>query len=201
WNELRSLSSWHRGMSYARLQDLGGLHWPCPDEDHPGSPFLHDRLWKDPIEGRSAPFSAVEHDPPVDTLTEEYPIRLTTGRRLDSFNTGVQTGGYASPLRRGESLDLDPEDGRRLGVADGERGAVDLEPGPPASGWEGAEVRGATEGHAGRSGRAARDRRHLLLPVLQSVQSRVGWISPGALNYICQRLTVPPAEAFGVASF
>ena len=50
-----------------------------------------------------------------------------------------------------------------------------------------------------RAGRA--DQRHLLLPALQAVQSRVGWISTGALNYICQRLTVPPAEAFGVASF
>ena len=44
-------------------------------------------------------------------------------------------------------------------------------------------------------------RRHLLLPVLHAVQARIGWISPGALNYICQRLDVPPAEAYGVASF
>src|SRR5882724_323109 len=82
WDELRSLSSWHKGMSYARLESAGGLHWPCPDESDPGSPFLHDRLWKEPVEGRLAPFSVVEHDPPVDRLTEEYPIRLTTGRRL-----------------------------------------------------------------------------------------------------------------------
>ena len=52
---------------------------------------------------------------------DEFPIRLTTGRRLDSYNTGVQTGGYTSPLRRGETLDLSPEDAARLGVADGER--------------------------------------------------------------------------------
>ena len=48
-------------------------------------------------------------------------MRLTTGRRLDSFNTGVQTGGYNSPLRLGETIDLAPEDGARLGVAEGER--------------------------------------------------------------------------------
>ena len=42
-------------------------------------------------------------EPPVDELTEEFPLRLTTGRRLDSYNTGVQTGGYTSPLRRGET--------------------------------------------------------------------------------------------------
>jgi len=121
WDELRSLSSWHRGMSYPRLESEGGLHWPCPSEDHPGSPFLHDRLWKEPLEGPRAPFIPVEHDPPVDKLTAEFPLRLTTGRRLDSFNTGVQTDGYTSPLRRGESVDIAPEEGARLGVADGEQ--------------------------------------------------------------------------------
>src|SRR5262245_43607240 len=107
-------------MSYARLEELGGLQWPCPDETHPGSPFLHGRLWKAPIEGRKAPFHVVEHDPPVDRLSDEFPIRLTTGRRLDSYNTGVQTGGYASPLRRPETLDISPEDAQRLGVSDGD---------------------------------------------------------------------------------
>ena len=52
-----------------------------------------------------------------------------------------------------------------------------------------------------RGGHAARAQRHLLLPVFHAVQSRAGWISPGALNYICQRLTIPPAEAYGVATF
>jgi len=120
WNELRKLSPWHGGMSYARLEENNGLQWPCPDESHPGSPFLHGRLWDDPPGGPLAIFVATEHDPPVDKLTDEFPIRLTTGRRLDSFNTGVQTGGYTSPLRRGETLDISPEDGARLGVADGE---------------------------------------------------------------------------------
>jgi|SRR5579884_4561403 len=52
-----------------------------------------------------------------------------------------------------------------------------------------------------RAGKEARDRRHLLLPALHAVNDRIGWISAGALNYICRRLSVPPAEAFGVASF
>jgi predicted molibdopterin-dependent oxidoreductase YjgC len=121
WDELRSLSEWHGGMSYRRLEELDGLHWPCPDEEHPGSPVLHDRLWKDPVVGPRAPFCPSEWAPPVDELTEEYPIRLTTGRRLDSYNTGVQTSGYTSPLRRGESLDLSPEDAEQLGIEDGER--------------------------------------------------------------------------------
>ena len=72
------------------------------------------------MEGPRAPFSAVEFEPPVDELTDEFPIRLTTGRRLDSFNTGVQTGEYTSPLREREALLLSPEDASRQGIANGE---------------------------------------------------------------------------------
>jgi len=120
WNEVRSLSPVHRGMSYERLEAMGGIQWPCYDEEHPGELFLHSRLWEDPVVGPRAPFSVVEHDPPVDKLDDEFPIRLTTGRRLDSFNTGVQTAGYRSPLRRGESLELCPEDLESYGLDDGE---------------------------------------------------------------------------------
>ena len=133
WDECRRLSPMHAGMAYHRLDELQGIQWPCPDESHPGTQFLHARLWKDPIEGPPAPFSVVEHDPPVDQLSDEFPIRLTTGRRLDSFNTGVQTGLYTSPLREREALMLSPADATRLGIADGEtvrassrRGSVEV---------------------------------------------------------------------------
>jgi formate dehydrogenase major subunit len=121
WNEVRTLSPVHAGMSYARLEALGGIQWPCYDEDHPGELFLHSRLWEDPVPGMKAPFVPVEHDPPVDRLDDDFSIRLTTGRRLDSYNTGVQSGGYSSPLRRGESLDISPEDAAGHGLEDGER--------------------------------------------------------------------------------
>jgi predicted molibdopterin-dependent oxidoreductase YjgC len=124
WNELRSLSPVHAGMSYPRLDALGGIQWPCYDDEHPGELFLHSRLWEDPVPGRRAPFVPVEHDPPVDKLTDDYPIRLTTGRRLDSYNTGVQSAGYTSPLRRGESIEIAPEDAERLGLVEGERVCV-----------------------------------------------------------------------------
>ena len=81
-----------------------------------------------------------------------------------------------------------------------ERAAVDAVLGEPESGWVGA-ARTKADGHFAVGGHAARSRRHLLLPVLHAVQARTGWISPGALGYICRRLTIPPAEAYGVASF
>ena len=120
WDELRSLSPMHAGMTWERLEALGGLQWPCPDEEHPGTQFLHARLWeRDPaLQGPKAPFSVVVDDPPVDQLNDQYPFRLTTGRRLDSFNTGVQTGEYTSPLRRRETLDVSPEDAELLGLVD-----------------------------------------------------------------------------------
>jgi len=120
WDELRSLSPMHAGMAYRRL-DEAGLQWPCWDEQHPGEQFLHARLWDEPVTGPRAPFNVVVHELPVDELSEEFPIRLTTGRRLDSYNTGVQSGGYSTPLRRGESLDLSPEDCERLDVVQGEQ--------------------------------------------------------------------------------
>ncbi len=121
WNEVRSLSPWHAGMSYARLEELGGIQWPCVDEEDPGALFLHGRLWDDVVAER-APFQVVEHDPPVDALDDDFPLRLTTGRRLESYNTGVQTGGYTSPLHvGGADILLAPEDGARYGVRDGAR--------------------------------------------------------------------------------
>jgi formate dehydrogenase major subunit len=135
WEELRTLSPMHAGMSWRRLEELGGIQWPCPSEDHPGTKFLHARLWEeDPNErGPAAPFSVTPFEPPVDELTDEFPLRLTTGRRLDSYNTGVQTSGYTSPLRRGESIDVSPSDAKRLALAEGEivrvssrRGSLDV---------------------------------------------------------------------------
>jgi formate dehydrogenase major subunit len=120
WDELRSLSPIHAGMSYKRLEELGGIQWPCTDENDPGSLFLHGRLWADPVVGPLAPFTPVDFLPALDTLSEEFPIRLTTGRRLDSFNTGVQSGGFASPLRRPETLNLSPQDMAKYGLSDGE---------------------------------------------------------------------------------
>jgi NADH-quinone oxidoreductase subunit F len=78
--------------------------------------------------------------------------------------------------------------------------AVDGFLGAPESLWEGG-ARVASDDHLAYGGRAARSRRHLLLPVLHAVQDRAGWVSRGALEYACRRLSIPPADAYGVASF
>jgi formate dehydrogenase major subunit len=124
WNELRELSPMHGGMSYERLDDLGGIQWPCVDEYDPGVQFLHGDLWEDPLPRDPAPFMPTKWVPPVDELTEEFPTRLTTGRRLDSYNTGVQTGGYSSPLRESGSIVISPEDGASFGLAEGDQVSV-----------------------------------------------------------------------------
>jgi formate dehydrogenase major subunit len=122
WDEFRVVApDFAGGMSYARLEELGGIQWPCPDESHPGTTFLHARLWETGEKrGPAAPFTVVRHEGPVEMPNEEYPLLLTTGRRLESYNTGVQTAGYDSPLHWGEMLDISPEDAERLGIADNE---------------------------------------------------------------------------------
>ena len=83
-----------------------------------------------------------------------------------------------------------------------ERAAVEHVLGPPVGGWDGGVRDSDRQGHSLQGGgHEARSRRHLLLPVLLSVQEHLGWISPGALNHIAERLTVPPADVYGVATF
>ena len=80
-----------------------------------------------------------------------------------------------------------------------ERDAIDAFLGPPVSSWTGADR--LDNGHAGHGGHAARAERHQLLPTLHALHEKTGWISPGALNYIARRLTIPPADVYGVATF
>ncbi len=83
-----------------------------------------------------------------------------------------------------------------------ERAAVEHVLGAPSGGWDGGARDASRQGHSlAGGGHDARSRRHLLLPVLLAVQEHVGWISPGALNHVAERLTVPPADIYGVATF
>ena len=87
--------------------------------------------------------------------------------------------------------------------------AVDSELGAPESSWQSGQRQGSEREESDRPisdtraafNGGARGRRHRLLPVLRAIQNRIGWISPGALNYVALRLDVAPAEVHGVASF
>ncbi|MFN0178340.1 MAG: NAD(P)H-dependent oxidoreductase subunit E [Gemmatimonadales bacterium] len=84
--------------------------------------------------------------------------------------------------------------------SEAERAAIDGFLGTPADGWTGGP-RTARDAYTAAGGREAREARHLLLPGLHAIQSRIGWISEGALSYLSERLTIPPADAYGVATF
>ena len=80
-----------------------------------------------------------------------------------------------------------------------ERAAVDAFLGPPVASWAGADR--VENGHSAHGGHAARAARQQLLPTLHALHERAGWISPGGLNYVARRLTIPPADVYGVATF
>jgi len=121
WNEFRVVApQFAGGMSYA-ARIIGrytvAVSRPSRIRARHSSTAASGRF---PRRGRAAPFSVVDHDPPVEQADDDYPFVLTTGRRLESYNTGVQTSGYASPLHNGGTLDISPEDAARLRIADGD---------------------------------------------------------------------------------
>ncbi|HEY5060480.1 MAG TPA: NAD(P)H-dependent oxidoreductase subunit E [Gemmatimonadaceae bacterium] len=90
---------------------------------------------------------------------------------------------------------------RHAAPTDDERAAVDALLGPPRSAWDGGARGDVRDAHTAAGGREAREQRHLLLPALRALQARVGWISETGIDYVCARLDVPPADAWGVATF
>jgi NADH-quinone oxidoreductase subunit F len=138
------------------------------------------------------------------------PATLRAGVGGDKvLNAGGTAGCGPTPARAGDSrsqparLHSEAMDLHVIGplASPAERAAVDAVLGPAESGWRGGVRDAGIDGHVARGGHEARSRRDLLIPVLHAVQSRIGWISQPALNYISRRLTVPPAEAWGVATF
>ena len=118
WEEIRSVWKAGRGITYARLE-TGGLQWPCPTEDHPGTTVLHTKSF--PSDQR-APLKRVEFAASDETTSSEFPFLLTTGRTLYQFNAGTMT--MRTPnveLRSTDTLDISSEDATRLELSDGER--------------------------------------------------------------------------------
>lgn len=125
WDELRELAwEMYGGMPYSRLEKEYSLHYPCPDESHPGTFILHERYHnKEDASAKQSPFIPVMYTEPVELPDEDYPFTLTTGRRYESYNTHTQTRFYASGVKikqTEESLDIHPDDAAKLGIETGE---------------------------------------------------------------------------------
>lgn len=119
WNELRSLSPAHFGMTYERLDQEYELQWPCPNLEEPPIRTLHTRLHARDVDPR-AKFVPVDYESPVDEIDETYPLILITGRRLAFYNTGVTTSNYGPKVKdQEEYLEVCPTDAQRLGIENG----------------------------------------------------------------------------------
>ncbi len=118
---MRGITPQYAGITYAKLEG-DGIQWPCPTEDHPGTPILHIDKFAGMPDGK-AKLEAIEHRPPAEVIDDEYPIWLTTGATIWHWPSGSMT-------RRCEQLDRDaptawlemnPADAAKKGIADGEK--------------------------------------------------------------------------------
>jgi formate dehydrogenase major subunit len=118
WDEVRSLCSGARGMTYARL-DQAGRQWPCPAEDHPGTAVLHTQQFG---RGPHATLQCIDHRPTSEQPTPQYPFLLITGRSLYQFNAGTMTARTLNTvLRPSDVLHISPDDAVTVRVREGER--------------------------------------------------------------------------------
>lgn len=119
WAEMAGLAPLFGGISYERLDREGGIQWPCPTPDHPGTRYLH----KDDMEsGLRGFFAPVDHIEPTEEPDEEYPLVLTTGRRRSTYHTGTQSGRASGfhLLVPHEFAEINPADAEVFGVQDGQ---------------------------------------------------------------------------------
>ena len=119
WDEFADLAPLWSGIRYDRLEEVG-LQWPCPDHDHPGSPYLHAPHPARPS-GRGK-FYPVEYQPPIEQPDSEYPFVLSTGRTLYHYNSATMTMREDGVVQKQEDpfVEMHPEDAQALGVADGD---------------------------------------------------------------------------------
>jgi len=118
WNEVRALWPEAAGVSYARLDKLGGLQWPCYTESDPGTMVLHTDHF---THGKTTPLRRIEYVAPPNLTTKEFPFMLSTGRNLYQYNAATQTTRTPNgDLHATDYLQLSPIDAERLGLAAGE---------------------------------------------------------------------------------
>ena len=119
-DEIASVTPQYGGISHERLED-GGLQWPCPNKEHPGTKYLHGEKFGTP--SGKGKFAALEYKPPAEMPDEEYPLVLTTGRSLYQYHTGSMTRRVKglNVLRSEELVEVNQKDAETLGVANGEQ--------------------------------------------------------------------------------
>jgi len=112
-DEIAALTPIYGGVHYNRL-DGTGLQWPCLDNNHPGTPFLH----KDKFSRGLGKFYALEYIPPNESISKEFPMVLTTGRVLEHWHTGTMSRRAAPLLELYPKglAEIHPQDAERLGV-------------------------------------------------------------------------------------
>ncbi len=116
--EIARLTPSYGGINYERLEN-GGLQWPCPTTDHPGTPILHVGRF---VRGLGR-FTPLEYKPPAELPDKAYPFLLTTGRSLFHYHTGSMTRRVRGldAIDPEAAVEINPEDARKLGVTDGEK--------------------------------------------------------------------------------
>ncbi len=116
FNELCSLSGTYAGLNWDRVE-FGEYQWPVPEEGHPGTPRLHEDRF---INGRGI-FKLIRYRDPAETIDDDYPVWLTTGRRLAHYHSRTQTGRSEGLdyLRPHETLEVHPDDVAAWGASDG----------------------------------------------------------------------------------
>ena len=119
FEEIRNCVPQYKGITYERLRNtVGGIHWPCPSEDHPGTPTMFLQKFNTP-DGLGH-FQAVEFKPPAEVPDEAYPYFLTTGRSVFHYHTGAmtrRTPRLVDEVPRG-FVQVNPEDASKEGVKD-----------------------------------------------------------------------------------
>ncbi|WP_348268821.1 formate dehydrogenase subunit alpha [Edaphobacter paludis] len=117
WNEIRSVWKAGAGINYERME-YGGLQWPCPAEDHPGTQILHKTTFST---GTQAALRLVDYKVPEESADDEYPFILNTGRTLYQFNAGTMTARTPNSLLcGGDFLDISTQDAQRLELFESE---------------------------------------------------------------------------------
>lgn len=121
FEEVRKLTPQYAGITYARLES-GGIQWPCPDVNHPGTPILH----KGRIVRGKGLFVPVDHTPPPELTDRDYPFIMSTGRDYYHYHGGTMTRRVKilNELCPESLVEINPSDAENLGLNEGDRARI-----------------------------------------------------------------------------